>query len=88
MMPKRQVEVFTAGCPVCEPTIQLVNELACPDCEVTVHELHTPAGATKAAEYGVTTVPAVAVNGQLASCCTSTGPNREALTAAGIGQPL
>ena len=38
-MAKRQVEVFTAGCPVCEPAVQLVKELACPDCEVTVHEL-------------------------------------------------
>ncbi|MGH2659574.1 MAG: thioredoxin family protein, partial [Actinomycetota bacterium] len=44
-MAKRQVEVFTAGCPVCEPAVQLVQELACPDCEVTVHDLRQSGGA-------------------------------------------
>lgn len=38
-MGKRQVEVVTAGCPVCEPAVQLVQEAACPDCEVTVFNL-------------------------------------------------
>ena len=38
-MAKRQVEVFSAGCPVCEPVVQLVHEMAGPDCEVTIHDL-------------------------------------------------
>lgn len=97
-MANRQVEVFTAGCPVCEPTVQLVKEVACPDCEVTVHELRGetsaftgrsgPTAADKAAQYGIKTVPAVVVNGQLASCCQTSGPSREELAAAGIGQRL
>jgi len=33
-------------------------------------------------------VPAVVVNGQLASCCKGRGPNEEELRKAGIGQPL
>ena len=90
-MAKRQVEVFTAGCPVCEPAVQLVKELACPDCEVTVHELRAGDGATaasKAAGYRIKVVPAVVVDGQLVSCCQSPGPTREELSAAGIGQRL
>ena len=98
-MAKRQVEVFTAGCPVCEPAVQLVQEMACPDCEVTVHELRQPeasafadtprrTAAHKAAEYGIKTVPAVVVDGQLVSCCQSPGPIREELSAAGIGRRL
>jgi hypothetical protein len=98
-MAKRQVEVFTAGCPVCEPAVQLVEELACPDCEVTVHELggaegsaftggSATAAADKAAEYGIKAVPAVVVDGQLVSCCRTPGPTREELGAAGIGQRL
>ena len=87
-MAKRQVEVFTAGCPVCEPVVQLVKELACPDCEVAVRDLHDTRAAGKASAYGVKTVPAVVVNGRLASCCENTGPNREDLAAAGIGQRL
>jgi glutaredoxin 3 len=86
-MAKRQVEVFSAGCPVCEPVVQLVREMACPDCEVTIHDLRQ-SGAEKAAEYGITTVPAVVVDGNLASCCQNRGPNREDLAAAGIGQRL
>lgn len=79
--------MFTAGCPVCEPVVQLVQEMACPDCEVTVVDLRGE-GAEQAARYGITTIPAVAIDGQLASCCQGRGPNREDLAAAGIGQPL
>ena len=86
-MRKRQVEVFTAGCPVCEPAVQLVNELACPDCEVTVHDLRG-SGAEKARDYGITTVPAVVVDGRIAQCCENTGPSPAELVAAGIGQRL
>ncbi len=86
-MAKRQVEVFTASCPICEPIVQLVQELACPDCEVTVHDLRED-GADKARQYGITTVPAVVVNGRLAPCCDRSGPDREQLRTAGIGQPL
>jgi predicted DsbA family dithiol-disulfide isomerase len=95
-MAKRQVEVFTAGCPVCEPAVQLVSELACPDCEVTVHDLRDRAEAStgeaspaqRAAQYGIKVVPAVVVNGSLVSCCQASGPNRGELSQAGIGQRL
>lgn len=98
-MAKRQVEVFTAGCPVCEPAVELVKEMACPDCEVTIHELRGANGsaftggsgstaAEKAARYGIRVVPAVVVDGQLASCCQTSGPSRRELAAAGIGRRL
>jgi glutaredoxin len=84
---KRQVEVFTAGCPVCEPVVRMVQEMACPDCEVSIHDLRQ-SGADKAIGYGITTVPAVVVDGNLASCCQNRSPNREDLAAAGVGQRL
>jgi glutaredoxin len=89
-MTKRQVEVFTAGCPVCEPAVQLVQEMACPDCEVTIHDLRQveDTAAEKTAQYGIKTIPAVVVDGQLASCCEALGPTRGELAAAGIGQRL
>ena len=86
-MAKRHVEVFTAGCPVCDPVVRLVEDMACPDCQVIVHDLRQ-AGAEKAAAYGITTVPAVVVDGTLASCCQNRSPNRDDLAAAAIGQPL
>ena len=28
---KRRVEVFTAGCPICDETVSVVKSLACPN---------------------------------------------------------
>lgn len=86
-MNKRQVEVFTAGCPVCEPAVQMVNELACPDCEVTVYNLND-VHAEKAQRYGIKTLPTVVVNGRVVSCCDNRGPDRDELAAAGVGTPI
>ena len=86
MTTKRKVEVFSAGCPVCQTAIDLVNRLACPSCEVTVLDMNDIHVAKRARELGVRSVPAVAINGQLASCCTSAGIDEGALRAAGLGQ--
>ena len=86
-MVKRQIEVFTAGCPVCDPAVQLVQELACPDCEVTVYDLRE-SGADRARQYGVNRVPTVVVDGTIAACCQGGGVSPEQLQAAGIGQRL
>lgn len=86
-MTKRQVEVFTAGCPICDPAVQLVKELACPDCEVTVYDLRE-SGIERARQYGVKRVPTVVVDGTICACCEDRGVDREQLQAAGIGQRL
>lgn len=88
MKTKRQIEVFSAGCPVCEETIALVNRLACSSCEVTVLDTNDSEVAARAKRLGVRSVPAVAINGQLADCCSGRGPDEKTLRAAGIGQPL
>ena len=36
MKDKRKVEVFSAGCPVCQNAVELVQNLAGPSCDVTV----------------------------------------------------
>lgn len=82
---KRKVEVFSAGCPACAETVKFVQQTACSSCQVEVLDMNRPEVATKARQYGVTTVPAVAINGTLASCCTVAGPNEAALRSAGLG---
>ena len=84
-MGKRTVEVFSAGCPACEDTIQLVNELACPSCEISVLDMNTSTIAERAKQLGITRVPAVVVNGKVADCCAGTGPTEASLRAAGVG---
>lgn len=86
MNAKRKVEVFSAGCPMCRSAIDLVNRLACPSCEVSVLDMNDIAVAKRASDLGVRAVPAVAVDGRLASCCTATGIDEQALRAAGVGQ--
>ncbi|TAK35960.1 MAG: glutaredoxin [Chloroflexota bacterium] len=83
----RKIEVFTAGCPLCDETVRLVHSLACPSCDVKVYDLRNE-GLEKAREYGVSSVPTVAVDDKIASCCPQTRPNADALRAAGIGHPI
>lgn len=87
-MAKRKIEVFSAGCSACEDTIKLVNDLACESCEIIVLDMHDAKVAGRAKKLGVHSVPAVAINGELAGCCAGRGPDRDSLRAAGIGQPL
>ena len=86
---KRRVEVFTAGCPICEETVSLVRSMACPSCEVQVYDLREGCATNecreKATRYGITAVPAVAVNGVLLDCCRRGPIDAASLRAAGIG---
>lgn len=88
MSPSRTVEVFTAGCPVCDETVAMVERLACPSCAVEVVSMQEAAGADRARRYGVTRVPAVVVDGRLLACCAERGPTEPALREVGIGRPL
>ncbi|MBI4317832.1 MAG: thioredoxin family protein [Chloroflexi bacterium] len=88
MTSRRKIEVFSAGCPVCQETIQMVNRLACPSCEVSVLDLHDPEVQTRARDLGIRSVPAVVIDGKLADCCAGRGPDEATLRAAGLGQPL
>ena len=86
MNPKRKIEVFSAGCPACEETVQLVNRVACSACEVSVLDMNRPEVAERAKNLGIGSVPAVAIDGKLADCCAGQGPDEVTLRAAGLGQ--
>lgn len=85
---KRRVEIFSAGCGCCEDTIKLVKSIACPSCDITVLDMKQGDVAERAKRLGVRSVPAVAINGELASCCAGRGPDEQTLRAAGLGVPL
>lgn len=90
MSGKRLIELFTAGCPICEEAIRQVKAAACPHCDVVVYDLNagceTDECHEKAKAYGVRSVPAVAINGKLANCCGGRGIDIDVLKAAGLGQ--
>lgn len=86
---KRQVEVFTAGCPICEPVVKMVKEMICDSCEVTVYntieQCDSKACINKMEGYNITSLPAVAVNGKLLACCQNNGISVDELKSSGIG---
>ncbi len=88
MATRRKVEIFSAGCPACSNVIEMVNRLACPSCEVTVHDMNDDRIAKAARSLGIRTVPAVVIDGKLSDCCAKRGPDEATLRAAGIGQPI
>ena len=88
MTDKRKIEVFSAGCPVCDDTVKLVNNLACPSCKVNVLDMKSPDVAERAKTLGIHSVPAVVIDGKLADCCSGRGPDEATLKAAGLGKPL
>ncbi len=88
MSAKRTIEVFSAGCPSCEEAVDQVNRIACPSCDVSVLDMNDPSVARRAMSLDIRSVPAVVIDGKLASCCAGRGPEEAALRAAGLGQAL
>lgn len=84
---RRTIEVFSAGCAVCRDTVDLVNRVACPSCEVSILDMNDPEIARRAQQLGIRSVPAVVIDGDLAGCCAGRGPDEASLRTAGLGQP-
>ena len=66
----------------------MVDELACPNCDLTIYNLNENEGVDDAKAYGVTAIPSVVVNGKLLDCCKRGPITMRALKAAGVGQAL
>ncbi|HEY5027148.1 MAG TPA: thioredoxin family protein [Candidatus Angelobacter sp.] len=81
MATTKKIEVFSAGCSACKETIEMVKRLAGSH-EVVIHDMNKSEITSKAKQYGIRAVPAVVVDGKLASCCTNRGPEEHVLRAA------
>jgi glutaredoxin 3 len=79
MNTKKKIEVFSAGCSTCKETIELVKRIAGSSHEVVVHDMQRSDVASKAKNYGVRSVPAVVIDGKIASCCAGRGPEEHVL---------
>ncbi|GAC1657130.1 MAG: hypothetical protein NVS4B3_23420 [Gemmatimonadaceae bacterium] len=84
-MTKRKVEVFSAGCPVCDETVETIKRMICEDCDLHVHDMRTAAGQSTAKRFGVKRFPSVVVNGKLADCCAVGAVVPATLRALGVG---
>ena len=82
MSTKKKIEIFSAGCSTCKETIEMVKRLAGSTHELVVHDMQKSETAAKAKNYGIRSVPAVVVDGKLASCCAGRGPDEHVLRSA------
>jgi glutaredoxin 3 len=82
----QSIEVFSAGCLVCEEAVEAIKQEVCQDCEVIVLDMQDAQVARRAKDLGVRSVPAVAIDGKLASCCSGRGIDMQVLRDAGLGR--
>jgi hypothetical protein len=86
---RRQVEIFSAGCAMCEEAVALVQANACHSCDVQVRDMKDPEVVSLAKSLGIRSVPAVVITAsELAACCTERGPDEAVLRREGIGRPI
>lgn len=86
---RRRVEIFSAGCTMCEEAIKLVQEIACRSCDVQVRDVREPEVATLAKSLGIRSVPSIVITAsEVAACCSERGPDEAILQREGLGQPL
>lgn len=88
MSDKRKVDIYSAGCSACQETIDLVNKIACPSCDVSILDMNNSDISKRAKALGIHRVPAVVIDGKLADCCLVSAPDEKSLRAAGIGRRI
>ncbi len=64
---RRKVEVFSAGCALCHEVIDVVRREAGSTSEVIVRDMMDARCLARAEELGIRSVPAVVIDGRLAS---------------------
>jgi hypothetical protein len=79
MATKRKIEVFSAGCALCHEVIDVVRQEAGSSSEVIVRNMIDARVLSRAEKLGIRSVPAVAIDGKLASCCTGKGVDIQVL---------
>ena len=82
----RKIEIFSAGCSLCQEVVDQVRAAACPSCDVSIVSTTDAGSANRAKALGIRTLPAVVIDGKLASCCANRGIDLDVLRAAGLGR--
>ena len=88
MNTKRKIEIFSAGCAVCDEVVTQVKDMACPSCDIIVLDMQNQNIADRAKTLGIKSLPAIVIDGKLADCCANRGIDESVLKAAGVGTPL
>jgi glutaredoxin 3 len=77
------VEVFTGGCPCCDEAAELVSRVARSTCEIEFLDIRLPHAQERAKHYDIKRLPAIVVDGKLATCCEA-GVDEASLRICGV----
>ena len=76
---RRKIEIFTAGCAICNETVDLVKRIAGSNHDIEIHDMDQAHIAERAKQHGIRSLPSVVVDGKLAGCCAGRGPDEAIL---------
>ena len=65
----KKIEIFSAGCPLCDTLVGVVKNIAGENSDISVLRMQDQIVAKRAGDLKIKTVPAVVIDGVLASCC-------------------
>jgi len=84
----RKIEIFSAGCSVCQDVVRDVKNAACQSCDIQVLDMKSDDIRKRAGDLGIKSVPAVVIDGKLADCCSTRGVDLDVLRSAGLGKQI
>lgn len=61
----KRIEVFTADCPLCKDTLEIIKKEACTECEVIEQRCSGSECCQPAKNYDIKAVPTVVVDGKV-----------------------
>lgn len=61
----KRIEVFTANCPLCKETLELIKKEACSECEIIERRCSGDECCQPAKDYGIKAVPTIVIDGKI-----------------------
>jgi len=59
---ERQIEVYSAGCPLCQEMIDIITLGKCGKCKIQVHNVNNPEVRKEMNKLGIRAVPAAVID--------------------------
>jgi len=82
MIEGHKIEIFSAGCSCCTKAIDMVRGISGDKDKVIILDMTEPSVIERAIKLDIRSVPAVIIDGKLADCCSSRGPDKTVIQSA------
>ena len=61
-----KIEIFVSNCPLCKETLEVINSIVCPKCEVIERVCSGDTCCQEAKDYNIKAVPTIVIDGEVA----------------------